>query len=192
MTCSCCSASFGISIERLFDTQLAARILGKDKVGLAAILDEEFGVVSNKRMQRTNWGIRPLKQEQIVYAQKDTHYLLPLRNKLIAELEVCGALGGGARGFRPACGDGFRGQGAVRTVHVANEGDAVFAAKKSLGVLEALWDWREDEAQRRDTPPFKVMRNQELVEMAEQQPSTLDEIVGIRPALVKGVCGGMA
>ena len=81
---------FGMSIAHIFDTQLAARILGRQSVGLAAILDEEFGVTSNKRMQRTNWSSRPLKREQIVYAQKDTHFLLPLRRKLRAELQSAG------------------------------------------------------------------------------------------------------
>ena len=166
---------FGISIERLFDTQLAARILGKDKVGLAAILDEEFGVVSNKRMQRTNWGIRPLKEEQIVYAQKDTHYLLPLRNKLISELKSAGRWDEAQEAFGQLAETDFDGkEPSERTMWQMKETRTL--PRESLGVLEALWDWREGEAQRRDTPPFKVLRNQALVEMAEQQPSTLDEI----------------
>ncbi len=79
---------FGFSIANVFDTQLAARILGWQHAGLAAILEECFGAVSDKRMQRTNWSKRPLTPEQIAYAQMDTHYLFALRRKLAAELKA--------------------------------------------------------------------------------------------------------
>ena len=69
------------SFGQIFDTQLAARIMGWKKVGLAAILEKYFGVISNKHMQRTNWGRRPLTPEQIAYAQMDTHYLPALREQ---------------------------------------------------------------------------------------------------------------
>ena len=78
--------NFGFTFHRVFDTQLAARILGWKQVGLAAILEAQFGIVSDKRMQRTNWGKRPLTPEQITYAQMDTRYLL-LRELLIDELK---------------------------------------------------------------------------------------------------------
>ena len=74
--------NMGFTFTRVFDTQLPARILGWKQVGLAAILEEQFGVATDKRMQRTNWGKRPLTPEQIAYAQIDTHYLLPLRESL--------------------------------------------------------------------------------------------------------------
>ena len=79
--------NFGFTFSHVFDTQLAARMLGWKQVGLAAILENQFGIVSDKRMQRTNWGKRPLTPQQIAYAQMDTHYLLSLREKLIAELK---------------------------------------------------------------------------------------------------------
>ncbi|MCB0050968.1 MAG: hypothetical protein KDE24_15655, partial [Caldilinea sp.] len=61
-------------------------ILGWKQVGLAAILEKNFGIVSDKRMQRTDWGKRPLTPQQITYAVMDTHYLLPLRDLLVDEL----------------------------------------------------------------------------------------------------------
>ena len=79
--------NFGFTFDQVFDTQLAARILGWKQVGLAAILEAQFGIVSDKRMQRTNWGKRPLMPQQIAYAQMDTHYLPALRGRLIAELQ---------------------------------------------------------------------------------------------------------
>ena len=70
---------FSFRFHHIFDTQLAARILGWQKVGLAKMLESNFGLISDKRMQRTNWGKRPLTPQQISYAQMDTHYLPALR-----------------------------------------------------------------------------------------------------------------
>ena len=81
---------FDIRIRGLFDTQLAARILGRQGVGLAQVLLEEFDVVSDKRMQRTNWGQRPLTAQQKTYAQIDTHYLPSLRARQFSSLQAAG------------------------------------------------------------------------------------------------------
>ncbi|NIP41806.1 MAG: ribonuclease D, partial [candidate division Zixibacteria bacterium] len=77
---------FGFEFNNLFDTMLAARILGWKKVGLASILQSHFGIKPNKRYQRANWGKRPLPDEMLTYAQLDTHFLIPLREKLYQEL----------------------------------------------------------------------------------------------------------
>lgn len=172
---------YGISVERLFDTQLAARILGKKQVGLASILDEEFGVASDKRMQRTNWGSRPLKREQIVYAQKDTHFLLPLRERLSAELKEAGRWEEAQDAFELLVATDFESKETPeRTMWQMKETRDV--PRESTGVLEALWEWRELEAQRRNTPPFKILGNRALAALAEQRPATLEEL-----GQVKGV-----
>lgn len=167
---------FDITVKRIFDTQLAARILGRKKVGLAAILDEEFGIVSNKRMQRTDWGKRPLTPEQIIYAQKDTHFLLSLRETLKAELKDAGRWQEAQESFRQLVEIDFASKETpARTMWQMKETRSV--AREDLGLLEALWEWREMEAQRRDTPPFKVMRNQALLEMTLERPSTIDGLL---------------
>ncbi len=81
---------FGFRIHHLFDTMWAARVLGWPQVGLGNLLEQHFGVHTNKRYQRYNWGQRPLDEEAIVYAALDTHYLLPLRDRQQAELERLG------------------------------------------------------------------------------------------------------
>ena len=72
--------------ENLFDTMIAARILGWEKIGLGSILKSEFDVALNKRYQRANWGKRPIPPEMVNYARLDTHYLIPLRYRLKNEL----------------------------------------------------------------------------------------------------------
>lgn len=167
--------SYGFRFGRVFDTQLAARILGWKQVGLAAILESHFSIVSNKRMQRTDWGKRPLTPEQIAYAQMDTHYLLPLRDQLAAELQRRGrweealdafaALTSNDPATRAPDERTFWQMRAVRTVPQA-----------CLGVLEALWHWREHKARALDRPPFKVINDAALIELAKSQPLTLDAL----------------
>ena len=77
---------FSFRFANVFDTMLAARILGWKQVSLAALLAQHFDVTLDKRAQLTDWGHRPLDAAQLSYARLDTHYLLPLRDLLIAEL----------------------------------------------------------------------------------------------------------
>jgi ribonuclease D len=179
--------SYGFRFGRVFDTQLAARILGWKQVGLAAILEKHFGIVSNKRMQRTDWGKRPLTPEQIAYAQMDTHYLLPLRDRLAEELRRKGRWEEALDAFATLTSSDpatrmpdertFWQMRAVRTV-----------PQECLGVLEALWRWREQKAQSLDRPPFKVVNDATLIELAKTQPLTLDalkETPGLSPLQVR-------
>ena len=81
---------FGFTFAHLFDTMIAARILGYPRVGLGALLESFFGVRLNKRFQRADWGQRPLPLALLDYARLDTRYLIPLRHRLRAELEEAG------------------------------------------------------------------------------------------------------
>lgn len=166
---------FGFTFNHIFDTQLAARILGWKQVGLARILEQEFGLVSNKRMQRTNWGKRPLTPQQIAYAQMDTHYLPALREIQIERLQEMGRWEEAQEAFsmltrldyyaRPNNERTFWSMKAARSV-----------PKEDLSVLAALWTWREEEAKRQDRPPFKIMRDEVLVRIAAERPTDGDAL----------------
>jgi ribonuclease D len=166
---------FNLSVTNLFDTQLAARILGWPRAGLAAILEEHFGVVSNKRMQRTNWGKRPLTPEQIAYAQMDTHYLLALRQRQIRELQERERWEEAQEAFEQLTEIDYRERvAAERSVWQMKEARTIPHAQS--GVLEALWLWREQEAQNQDRPPFKIVNNQALIALAQKQPSSMNQL----------------
>jgi ribonuclease D len=160
---------FGFHIPRIFDTQLAARILGWPRAGLAAILEDKFGVMSDKRQQRTDWSRRPLTAQQITYAALDTHHLMQLREMQIEELK--------AKGRWEEALDGFE-QLASISVDAQPMDARTFWDMKGVrdvprelhGLLSALWEWREAEAQRRDIPPFKIANDSVLVTLAEQAP----------------------
>ena len=166
---------FGMRFPRVFDTQLAARILGIQRVGLAAMLEETFGVVSDKRMQRTDWTRRPLSPQQLAYAVMDTHYLLRLRDLLSEQLLEAGRWEEAQEAFanlnlldadgRTPMARTFWNMKVTHGIDLSH-----------TGVLEALWEWREREAQRLDRPPFKVMSDEALGALAEQRPTTSEEL----------------
>jgi ribonuclease D len=170
---------FGFTFRRIFDTQLTARILGWEHAGLAAILEEHFGIVSDKRMQRTNWGKRPLMPQQIAYAQMDTHYLLPLRHLQIEELKRVDRWEEAQEAFAQLAATDFAAHPVeertfwqMKTLREVPE--------RHLGVLEALWNWREHEARRLNRPSFKVLSDAALVNLATRMPRSLAELAEVR------------
>ncbi len=168
----------GFHFGRIFDTQLAARILGWKQVGLAALLEKHFGIVSNKRMQRTDWGKRPLTPEQITYAQMDTHYLLQLREILVTELKAAGRWEEAQDAFAAlAASDPSVRLPEERTLWQMRAVRDV--PREQHGIIESLWRWREDEARSADRPPFKVVNDSVLVDLAKRQPQTRAELEGI-------------
>ena len=86
----CLKRDFGFEVANIFDTMQATRILGEKQVGLDAILAAKLGIVINKKYQKADWADRPLSPEMLNYARLDTHYLLPLRDILHAELAATG------------------------------------------------------------------------------------------------------
>lgn len=170
---------YGWRMGRVFDTQLAARILGWEHAGLGAILEQEFGVVSDKRMQRTDWSRRPLQPDQIAYAQMDTHYLFVLQDLLTAELHATGRWDEAQAAFRQ-----------LERMDAANHptSERTFWSMKAahktplpeLALLESLWEWRETEAQRQNRPPFKVMSDEGMQALAHARPKSMNELRSVR------------
>jgi ribonuclease D len=168
---ACLRRDFGFQVTNLFDTRVAARTLGRTRTGLGDLLEEAFAVHLDKRNQRANWGKRPLPTMLLDYARLDTHYLLPLRDRLADELSAAGR----AAEAREEC---VR----IATAPAASteSGDQSFwritNARKLSGpqaaVLRELHAQREDEAQRRDCPPFKVVGDSSLMALAQALPST--------------------
>ncbi len=178
---------FGFRFANLFDTMGAARILGWPRVGLADVLWETFGVRTDKRYQRYNWGKRPLSPEALAYARLDTHYLLPLRDLQLEALERMGRTEEAMELFSgltrvPAAGQPFGPDGFWRMKGVQE------LAPEELAVLWELYLWRDRVASERNLPPFRVVRDQVLLALARAQPRTLEEVgrvPGMSPYLVQ-------
>ena len=166
---------FSFRFANVFDTMLAARILGWKQVSLAALLAQHFGVTLDKRAQLTDWGHRPLDAAQLSYARLDTHYLLPLRDLLIAELRQ-------RRRWREAQ-DAFTGLPQITYVEKPFDPDGFWRIKgardlrgSELAVLRQLYLWRDEQARKLDRPPFKVLGDDRLVDLSQRQPARLADL----------------
>jgi len=183
----CLKRQYGWSLGRVFDTMVAARRLGSRELGLAALVHAHFGVRLSKEFQRADWGRRPLPQDQLRYAALDTHYLLPLHGSLAGELRARGLADLAARDFdRLAASEAharvFDPEG-WRRLRGARALDAASAA-----ALRQLWLLREDRARTLDRPPFKVLGEDAMVEIARRRPATreaLSRIPGVTPRVLE-------
>ena len=157
---------WGFHTISLFDTSIAAAFLGSAKLGLAAVLEEWLGVevTKTKSIQRSDWTRRPLSGESLEYAADDVRHLASLRNKLAAELARLSRL----EWVKEEC------QRLSQVRNQPHDPEWAFLSIKGrstldargLGVLRSLHRFREREALRRNTPPFKIISNGKLVELA--------------------------
>ncbi|HUV26035.1 MAG TPA: HRDC domain-containing protein [Anaerolineales bacterium] len=160
---------FQFRFENLFDTMIAARILGWEQIGLGSILKAEFDVELNKRYQRANWGKRPIPAEMMAYARLDTHYLIPLRFRLKSELM--------SQNRWPLAEEDFA---RLRYVNGRDPHDlpepcwrvrgAYDLAPQQAAVLLELCRYRSQVAKSINRPVFKVISDQTLIAIAEICP----------------------
>jgi ribonuclease D len=154
----------------LFDTMLAAQLLGRARIGLASLLDDHFGVTLDKDGQKANWSRRPITPKLLNYAALDVWHLPPLRDILTRELKRLGRLDWLEQQCRAQIEAGFQGF-APPTENDWRIGRSERLRGPGLSVLHAVWHWRESQAQRLDTPPFKVCGNALLLKIAEAAES---------------------
>lgn len=170
---------FAFTFASIFDTMIAARNLGWQNFGLAALLAEFFGVTLSKSHQRADWGRRPLTPALVQYAQQDTHYLLPLRDHFAALLAEQNLMEEAQEMFGEVCraqwqGGGFDPEGFWQ-INGARDLDGVSAA-----VLRELYLYRDQIARKRDLPVFKVMGDAVLTALASAKPRSVRDLQGVR------------
>lgn len=163
----CLFRDFEIEIHGLFDTMIASQLLGEERVGLADVLAKYFDVTLDKKYQRADWSKRPLSPEMCLYAAGDTRYLHELAKILESQLVEKDRLSWAEEEFMLMEQARFR----------VNKGPAFLRMKgagtlspRGLEVLENLIAWREEEAERRDCPAYKVLGNKALLSTARHLP----------------------
>lgn len=169
---------YGLEIRGLFDTMVAARLVGERAFGLAALLERHVGVRLDKRFQRADWSRRPLSDEMVRYAVEDTRHLATLVGILSDRL---GELG------RSAWADEeFRRLEQVRWSRGEDDDEAFRRVKGSarldprgLTIVRALHGFRDDRARERDVPPFRVFPDEALVAMARRAPASVAELADV-------------
>ena len=174
----CLFRDYGFQFNFLFDTMIAARILGYQKVGLGSLLESYFGIEMDKKYQRANWGRRPLKEEMLEYARLDSHFLIPLAEILQKELHEKGRWELALEDFRRLP------QNIEDTTESSDQDFWKLHGARDLSpskaaVLESVYQFRESEAEKQDRPPFKVISHQALVEIAQKLPKNKMELASL-------------
>ena len=178
---------YGFDFANLFDTMIAAKILGWPRYGLGSIIAEYFNIKLDKRYQRYNWGRRPLSREALRYARLDTHYLLTLRQLQLNELHQQNRLREASEAFERQT----QLQPAPRMFDPNNFWrikQAKDLKPQQQAVLRELYITRDKIARKIDRPPFKVVNDAALVRIALQLPhnqEVLEHIKGVSKNLVQ-------
>lgn len=176
----CLKRDFGFEFNHIFDTMIAARILGRKEVGLAAMLESELGVRLEKKYQKANWGIRPIPEDMLKYAIHDTDYLIELKDKLEQELSERNLTELAQEDFDRVCKTPS-GQYAPETTNwwkiVGNNHQLTV---QQIGMLQAVCEWRERVAKNMNIPVFKVMQNHVMLELCLNPPQSEEELANIK------------
>ncbi len=174
---------YGWQLRNLFDTMWAARILGYEKYGLANLLNTLYGLELDKKYQRSDWCKRPLLPAQLTYARLDTHYLLQMRNDLAKELVEAGRMKEALETFEQ--------QTLIEPKDLSFTPHDFWNIKgvsklnpRQKAIIRELDIFRNYHAKRRNQPPYKIIGNQVLVEIARQEPTSMKQL-----RKVKGVGG---
>jgi ribonuclease D len=158
--------SLNFRAREVFDTVIAARLLGIREFSLAALVKRYFGVELTKGSQKANWARRPLPARMAEYALNDTRYLLPLAEQLELQLRERRRLDW----LRQSCQRAIE-QAAVERTRDVDEAWRIAGSGalrgRSAALLRELWQWREIEAEASDRPPFHILQNHELLRAAE-------------------------
>ncbi len=167
----CLHRDYGFRFNTLFDTVIAARILGHKVIGLGDLLAEYFNVEVNKQFQKSNWGKRPLTGEQIDYARLDSHYLIDLRDILEKELREKNLLELAQEDFKRAC-QPVNGNGKTPRASWERISGHQDLSPRQLSILNELCGCREEIAEQLDRPVFKVINDDLLLSMAQTMPDS--------------------
>lgn len=165
---------YGWHVNRIFDTRIAAQLLGIKAFGLAALLELFFSVKLDKKHQRADWSLRPLTPGMLDYAAQDTRYLLDLRDELKSRLEKLGRSGWAREEFERL--EGTRWEEDDSSLSFLRIKGARDLTRRELAVLRELVPWRDSVAREVDRATFRVMGNEVLLDIARTAPRSVREL----------------
>lgn len=172
----------------VFDTMLAAQVLGYEKIGLAALAERFCGVVLSKAGQKSDWARRPLSAKQLDYASDDTKYLEAIAEALIRNLQELGRID-----WHRECCERVVESSGLDTKNDAKEAWRIKGssglAPRELAFVREIWKWRDEEARRRDRPSFMILLNEDLIELARWRAKSSDDPLQPGPKFMKRILG---
>lgn len=173
-----CLKELGLVPRRIFDTEVAAQLLGYKHFSLGALVEQIMGVRLAKEHSAANWSMRPLPTDWLNYAALDVEYLLPMRKILLEALIERGRWEWAQEEFatirharpKPQLAEPWRklpGRGKLRS-------------RRELAILRALWTVREEVARENDLAPGIIISNRNLIELVKMQPKTKRDMMRFR------------
>jgi ribonuclease D len=175
---------YGWHVNHIFDTRIAAQLLGIKAFGLAVLLEQFFGVKLDKKHQRADWSLRPLTQGMLEYAAQDTRFLLDLRDELKVRLEKLGRMEWAREEFDRL--EGTKWEEDDSSLSFLKIKGARDLTRRELALLRELVPWRDSVAREVDRATFRVMGNEVLLDIARTAPKTAKEL-----SLLKGMPRGI-
>jgi ribonuclease D len=169
----------GFRFDALFDTMLSAQLLGYPAVGLAALVERHFDIRLPKDEQRSDWSERPLTDSQLTYAAADVAHLIALGDRLERELRKLKRLAWAEEEFEALARREWPERSFDRLGYLRIKG-ARNLDPIGLSVLRELYLVRDRRAREIDRPPFKVLGNRTLLEIAERRPATENALAAIK------------
>ena len=172
----------------VFDTMLAAQVLGYEKIGLAALAEKFCGVMLSKAGQKSDWANRPLTEKQLAYAADDTRYIEAIADAQMAELQALGRV----NWHRECC------ERVVETAGITAKTDPDEAwrikgssklSPKAQVLVREIWKWRDEAARERDRPPFMILLNEDLIRLAEWRVQNPGAPLRQGPLFLKRITG---
>jgi ribonuclease D len=169
---------YGWQVRNIFDTRVAAQLLGLRAFGLAALLDRYSGVKLDKKHQRADWSMRPLTPGMLDYAAQDTIHLLELRDRLKQELERADRWDWAREEFGLLEGTRWEpDEAAAAFLRLKGARDLT---RRELAVLREIVPWRDGIARQLDRATFRVIGNEQLLEIARTRPMNRDALAAIK------------
>lgn len=165
-----CLAGVGMRPSRVFDTELAGRLLGYQRVGLATMVETVLGYVLEKGHSAVDWSTRPLPEPWLRYAALDVELLLDLRDTVEAELRATGKLDWALQEFAaivsapsaPPRRDPWRRTSGIHKIR----------QPRQIAIVRELWQARDGIAAHRDAAPGRVLPDAAIVEAALAMPKS--------------------
>jgi ribonuclease D len=170
---------YGFEVRPLFDTMIAAQLLGKPGIGLAGLLEASFNVSLDKGCQRDDWSRRPLSERQKAYAAEDVRHLIRLADILRSDLEAKGRLEWALEEFDLVTRRSWEPRAFDREAFWGIKGSRDLTPRQAA-VLRELYVMRDERARAGDLPPFRIISDQALLAVAARSPGALDDLKGIK------------
>lgn len=174
-----CLREVGFAPTSVFDTELAGRLLGRPRVGLGALLEQELGVVLAKEHSAVDWSTRPLPHEWLAYAALDVEFLVQLHDQLLLDLQATERMTWYEQ--ERALLLTFSGPAVREEPWRRVSGIHALREARKLAIVRSLWEARDARARELDVSPGRVLHDSVIVDIAKHQPATARALSALRP-----------